>query len=331
MATDFWLKFFLPLAALSRYHCAWKMAYFSTEPASERRNVTGKNRVWDFFRLSNETHPANRRQPAQPRRKIRPTAMKTASGIPSWPSRDPIGEDGGLNLYGFVENDGVNQADDLGLTPPVTPPKPMPYIGEPVPAERYATKWKQENMFRDQSKDKDRATQFKRGCVGITCLNLGYPDLWPEQDPGTECFRTKLLAEKASKDKKCPCDSSITAPSGGRPSPRIFSIHLWNDIGIDPKKGPDVTFDSEGKADMSNWDHEGKEGLYTNFDYGFLNQNGLIEHANHYHTPSHPMVVFYTRPDDWTNFRETMFNLEVWCVKCNFDTMQKDPPPAKKP
>ena len=90
------------------------MAYFSTASASERRNLTGKNRVWDFFRLSNETHPANRRQPLQPRRKIGPTAMKTASGIPCWPSRDPIGEKGGLNLYGFVGNDGVGRWDLLG-------------------------------------------------------------------------------------------------------------------------------------------------------------------------------------------------------------------------
>jgi RHS repeat-associated protein len=32
-----------------------------------------------------------------------------------WPSRDPIGENGGLNLYGFVGNDGVNKWDLLGL------------------------------------------------------------------------------------------------------------------------------------------------------------------------------------------------------------------------
>jgi RHS repeat-associated protein len=32
-----------------------------------------------------------------------------------WPSRDPIGETGGVNLYGFVENDGVNRRDYLGL------------------------------------------------------------------------------------------------------------------------------------------------------------------------------------------------------------------------
>ena len=31
-----------------------------------------------------------------------------------WPSRDPIGERGGKNLYGFVRNDGVTQMDLLG-------------------------------------------------------------------------------------------------------------------------------------------------------------------------------------------------------------------------
>jgi len=35
-----------------------------------------------------------------------------------WPSRDPIGERGGVNLYGFVGNDGVNQWDLLGLASP---------------------------------------------------------------------------------------------------------------------------------------------------------------------------------------------------------------------
>jgi RHS repeat-associated protein len=32
-----------------------------------------------------------------------------------WPSRDPIEEKGGLNLYGFVGNDGVNTIDIFGL------------------------------------------------------------------------------------------------------------------------------------------------------------------------------------------------------------------------
>ncbi len=33
-----------------------------------------------------------------------------------WPSRDPIGERGGVNLYGFVGNNGVNKWDILGLS-----------------------------------------------------------------------------------------------------------------------------------------------------------------------------------------------------------------------
>ncbi|MBN8460559.1 MAG: RHS repeat-associated core domain-containing protein [Verrucomicrobia bacterium] len=32
-----------------------------------------------------------------------------------WPSRDPIGEDGGLNLYGFVGNNGLDWVAILGL------------------------------------------------------------------------------------------------------------------------------------------------------------------------------------------------------------------------
>ena len=37
-----------------------------------------------------------------------------------WPSRDPIQELGGLNLYAFVENDGINKFDLLGLFDPGT-------------------------------------------------------------------------------------------------------------------------------------------------------------------------------------------------------------------
>ena len=33
-----------------------------------------------------------------------------------WPSRDPIEEKGGVNLYGFVENEPIGRWDVLGLT-----------------------------------------------------------------------------------------------------------------------------------------------------------------------------------------------------------------------
>ncbi|MEI7911779.1 MAG: hypothetical protein WCK77_19275 [Verrucomicrobiota bacterium] len=44
--------------------------------------------------------------------------MKSASGIPLWPSRDPIGERGGYNLYGFVGNDAINWIDLFGMGTP---------------------------------------------------------------------------------------------------------------------------------------------------------------------------------------------------------------------
>jgi len=42
-----------------------------------------------------------------------------------WPSRDPIGERGGLNLYGIVGNDGVGMVDLLGLVFPGQPGVPI--------------------------------------------------------------------------------------------------------------------------------------------------------------------------------------------------------------
>jgi len=41
---------------------------------------------------------------------------ETAMGRASWPSPDPIGKRGGVNLYGMVGNDVVNVWDYLGLT-----------------------------------------------------------------------------------------------------------------------------------------------------------------------------------------------------------------------
>jgi uncharacterized protein RhaS with RHS repeats len=36
-----------------------------------------------------------------------------------WPNRDPIGERGGLNLYGFVGQNAVNRVDLLGMVAPI--------------------------------------------------------------------------------------------------------------------------------------------------------------------------------------------------------------------
>lgn len=61
-----------------------------------------------------------------------------------WLSRDPIGEDGGLNLYGYVENDPANWIDPLGLAP-----------GDPYPTRDAAAKAAMQDIC-EQSKKKNR-------------------------------------------------------------------------------------------------------------------------------------------------------------------------------
>lgn len=91
------------------------MGYFLPETASARSDLTAKNRVWGFFGESDLVSLESRPAARQPHRENYDARRNLASGIPFWPSRDPIGERGGLNLYGFVGNDGVNFLDALGL------------------------------------------------------------------------------------------------------------------------------------------------------------------------------------------------------------------------
>ena len=74
-----------------------------------------KNRVWGSSRNDRNSPLENRRRCPELRRKSRPTPTIFTPGIPQWPSRDPIEEEGGLNLYGFVGNDGIAHVDKFGM------------------------------------------------------------------------------------------------------------------------------------------------------------------------------------------------------------------------
>jgi hypothetical protein len=91
------------------------MGFSLTSPAPEKGDPTAKNRVWRFFGDAQEMHRANRPQSLQPRQGNRLTTTKIALGRTYWPSRDPIGERGGVNLYGMVGNDTISSVDILGL------------------------------------------------------------------------------------------------------------------------------------------------------------------------------------------------------------------------
>ena len=73
------------------------------------------NRAWGFSRNDRNFPLENRLRCPELRQKSRPSPTVFTSGIPQWPSRDLIGEMGGVNLYGFLGNDGSNRLDVLGM------------------------------------------------------------------------------------------------------------------------------------------------------------------------------------------------------------------------
>ena len=91
------------------------MGFSLTSRAPEKGDPTAENRVWGFFGDAEQSHRQNRPQTKQPRQGNRLTTTKIALGRTYWPSRDPIGENGGVNLYGMVGNDAVGRVDILGL------------------------------------------------------------------------------------------------------------------------------------------------------------------------------------------------------------------------
>ena len=111
------------------------MGFSLTSPAPEKGDPTAENRVWGFFGDAQQSHRENRPQSLQPRQGNRLSLTKTVSGRTYWPSRDPIGERGGMNLYGMVGNDAVGRFDFKGLTGWQTNDAPQPEDDDRVPSE----------------------------------------------------------------------------------------------------------------------------------------------------------------------------------------------------
>jgi hypothetical protein len=85
--------------------------------ASARATSPQKNRVWGFSgnpsgRLSRRGRGRSMFTPGS-----RACAYKSASGLANWPNRDPIEEEGGINLYGYVDNNPMSSVDIFGLCP----------------------------------------------------------------------------------------------------------------------------------------------------------------------------------------------------------------------
>jgi hypothetical protein len=156
----------------------------------------------------------------------------------------------------------------------------------------------------------------------------------------SNCFK-KLEQAKAHQKKMA------NRGECGKNNPRIYSIHLWNDKGTDGKN-PDCKFDeTTGRADLSNWDMKprptAKDGTeYTNFDFGWVEDDGTITAADGYHNPdldgdgkgdyipNLPIKkgrIFNYTLDEWQKALTPHWNEEVWCVACDGGDMR---PPVPK-
>jgi len=93
-----------PSAALDR------RAFTSTWATSPLKTRVGGSRCRPSGRLSRRGRCRSMFTPG-----LRGCGYKTVSGRHEWPNHDPIGERGGLNLYGYVGNNPINFYDPLGL------------------------------------------------------------------------------------------------------------------------------------------------------------------------------------------------------------------------
>ncbi|YCM45274.1 RHS repeat-associated core domain-containing protein [Verrucomicrobiaceae bacterium 227] len=123
------------------------MGFHLTESPSGESHPTAKNRVRGFFGEQPNLRREKSAATKQPRQGNPSTTTKLASGVRyygyryylpelgKWPSRDPIGERGGINLYGMVRNRITSQVDSLGRVPvDVNYTPPCPHCLVPVEA-----------------------------------------------------------------------------------------------------------------------------------------------------------------------------------------------------
>lgn len=143
-----------------------------------------------------------------------------------WPSRDPIEEGGGLNLYGFVGNDGIGMIDKWGLVGFLPPPTLPTNI--PIPKEVTLLLAEVAKMIADEATAVNTtrsavigtssavllvmaATTTSTGDADTRHLRYPQPSVEPSQSPETESPNDSPNDdEECKKPKKCrDCDPEV--------------------------------------------------------------------------------------------------------------------------
>ena len=114
-------------------------------------------------------------------------------GIGRFISEDPTGVEGGMNLFAYTDNNPVKWADPFGLAPKL-PRCPKQHAVIPL----------SDLLGMIGPLTDDESKQLNRGCVGMCNIFQGPgpygPFQYPENTPGTKCFKT--LGQALT--RKCP-------------------------------------------------------------------------------------------------------------------------------
>jgi RHS repeat-associated protein len=174
--------------------------YASSLAASGRRRppqrATSKNSRLGFFGTPSGRTLGKHRSARRTAPGYRACGYKTASGRPKWLNRDPIGEKGGLNLYGYVFNNPISYVDPLGLAV---------YVGEhgalfdSDPLQHTAIVLRPDNPADFSGNqlftDPNQATLGGQPGAGVQNGNapnlISFPN-YPRDNPGSDCHPGRL-------------------------------------------------------------------------------------------------------------------------------------------
>ena len=115
-----------------------------------------------------------------------------------WPSRDPIGELGGVNLNALTSNDALNTVDLLGLADGAIYPGSVWNNGATMSIPTFMGHLEEKGALPPNAKNR-----IRDGCIGIACyyqqdgnpkFEPAKPD-YPESHDDTHCFKREPLAD----------------------------------------------------------------------------------------------------------------------------------------
>lgn len=128
---------------------------------------------------------------------VQPASAFYATQLQRWINRDPIGEEGGLNLFGFVANEPISKSGKDGRIVPVliiiggvaiiasgcskAPPPPPPDLHPGAPPCPNATNYKKPGYTRPCGWQQNPNTG--EWCVSVYCTPEGGPGQMPPTPP----------------------------------------------------------------------------------------------------------------------------------------------------